>query len=140
MSIGILLITHPGIGSSLLHTVTRIMGRCTLPTKCLEVPVGAEIETLVGQAGEHLAALDSGDGVLVLSDVYGATPSNIAWRLGETGRAAVLSGLNLPMLLRIYNYPQDDLDTLCHKALEGATRGIHAFTRSDALARREQSL
>jgi PTS system ascorbate-specific IIA component len=138
MSIGILLITHPGVGSSLLHTVTRILGACPLRTKCLEVPPGAEVEPLLSQATEHLAALDDGNGVLVLSDVYGATPSNIAWRLSETGRAAVLAGVNLPMLIRVYNYAEDDLDTLCQKAVEGGTRGIHARSRAEALRTREQ--
>ena len=137
MTIGILLITHPGVGSALLHTVTRIMGKCSLPTKCLEVPAGAETDLLLNQASEHFAALDSGDGVLVLSDIYGATPSNIACRLSETGRSAVLSGVNVPMLLRVYNYPEEDLDLLCHKAMEGGIRGIHACTVSEAMAGRE---
>jgi PTS system ascorbate-specific IIA component len=139
MSVGILLITHPGVGSALLHTVMRILGSCPLSTKCLEIPAGAEIDPLLAQAAEHLAALDSGDGVLVFSDMYGATPSNIACRLAETGRAAVVSGVSLPMLVRVYNYPQDDLDRLCHKAAEGGERGITFYTRQQALADREQS-
>ncbi len=138
MSVGVLLITHPGVGSALLHTVTRILGSCPLATKCLEVPAGAETAPLLCLAAEHLAALDSGDGVLVCSDVYGATPSNIACRLADTGRAALVSGLNLPMLLRVYNYPGDDLDTLCRKAAEGGARGITQRTREQALRDRER--
>jgi PTS system ascorbate-specific IIA component len=138
MTIGILLVTHPGVGSSLLHTVTRILGACPLRTKCLEIPAGADVEPLLSQATEHLAALDDGSGVLVLSDIYGSTPSNIAWRLTETGRAAVLAGVNLPMLIRVYNYAEDDLDSLCQKAVEGGTRGIYARSRAEALQHREQ--
>ena len=60
-----------------------------------------------------------------MTDLYGATPHNIAQRVacGER-RTTVLSGLNLPMLVRVFNYPDDDLDTLASKAAEGGTRGI----------------
>jgi len=137
MSIGILLVTHPGIGSGLLHTATRILGACPLRTKCLEVPADADTEPLLAQAAEHLAALDSGDGVLVITDIFGATPSNIACALAEIGRAAVVSGANLPMLVRVYNYPGDDLDTLSEKAAEGGLRGIHRYTCREAMHHRE---
>ena len=137
MTVGILLITHPGVGSALLHTVTRILGYCPLTTKCLEIPAGADIEPLLTQAAEYLATLDNGDGVLVFSDVYGSTPSNIARRLAETGRSAVVSGVNLPMLLRVYNYAGEDLDSLCAKAAEGGQRGITTYTREQALSDRE---
>ena len=131
------MITHPGVGSALLHTVTRIMGVCPISTKCLEIPVGAQLEPLINQATEHLVTLDSGSGVLVFVDIYGATPSNIAAHLATTGRVAIVTGLNLPMLLRTYNYPQEDLDSLCVKAVQGGVRGISSFTRQQALAERE---
>jgi PTS system ascorbate-specific IIA component len=72
-----------------------------------------------------LKVLDRGAGVLVLTDLYGATPHNIAQQVAcDELTNCVLSGLNLPMLLRIFNYPRDDLQTLASKAAEGATRGI----------------
>lgn len=138
MSVGVLLVTHPSIGSALLHTVTRILGKCPLPTKCLEVPAGAQLEPLLSKAAELMVALDDGDGVLIVSDIYGATPCNIACHLANTGRAAVLAGANLPMLLRVYNYPTEDLDTLCEKASEGGLRGVYACTSSAALSARER--
>lgn len=138
MSIGVLLITHPGVGSALLHTVTRILRGCPLETKCLEVPAGAQVEPLLNKAAELIVALDDGDGVLIVSDLYGATPCNIACRLADTGRIAVLAGLNLPMLLRVYNYPKDDLDTLCERAFEGGLRGVHSCTRRKAISGRER--
>ena len=139
MTIGILMITHPGVGSALLHTVTRIMGTCPSATKCLEIPAGARLGPLISQAAEYLATLDSGAGVLVFVDAYGATPSNIASHLAETGRVAVVTGLNLPMLLRTYNYPEEDLDLLCEKAAEGGVRGITSYTRQQALSEREST-
>jgi PTS system ascorbate-specific IIA component len=100
-------------------------------TKCLEVPIGADIESLLEKSAEYLVTLDTGEGVLVLCDLFGATPSNLACRLADTGRAMVVSGLNLPMLLRVFNYPDETLLTLAEKAAEGGNRGIHIHQRCD---------
>ena len=125
MSVGVLLVTHPGIGSSLLHIATRIIGSSTLPVKCLEVPPGSPLEPVRERARSMLKVLNRGTGVLVLTDIFGATPHNIARQVACGGNeTTVLSGLNLPMLVRIFNYPDDDLDTLASKAAEGGTRGI----------------
>ncbi len=125
MSVGILMITHPGVGNAMLHIATRIIGKATLPIKCLEVPPDAAIEPVCERGRSMLKVLDRGTGVLVLTDLYGATPHNIAQRVACGGiNAAVISGLNLPMLLRVFNYPGDDLQTLASKAAEGGSRGI----------------
>ena len=125
MKVGVLLITHPGIGSSMLHIVMRIIGRTSLAVKCLEVPPDAALEPVCERARSMLKVLDHGAGVLVLTDIYGATPHNIAQEVAcEDNRTNVLAGLNLPMLVRVFNYPDDDLDTLTSKAAEGGTRGI----------------
>lgn len=125
MTVGILLITHPGIGNAMLHIATRIIGRTTLPIKCLEVPPGAPIEPVCERARSMLKVLDRGAGVLVMTDLYGATPHNIAQSVaGDELSTRVLAGLNLPMLLRVFNYPNDDLPTLASKAAEGGSRGI----------------
>lgn len=125
MTVGVLLITHPGVGSAMLHIATRIIGRSTLPIKCLEVPPDAALEPVCERARSMLKVLDRGAGVLVMTDIYGATPHNVARQIAcEKPSATVLSGLNLPMLVRVFNYPQDDLDTLTSKAAEGGSRGI----------------
>jgi PTS system ascorbate-specific IIA component len=109
----------------MLHIATRIIGQTAMPVKCLEVPPDAALDPLCEQARSMLKVLDRGQGVLVLTDIYGATPHNIAREIAcEEHDSAVLSGLNLPMLVRIFNYPHDDLDTLVSKAAEGGTRGI----------------
>jgi len=125
MSVGILLVTHPGVGSAMLHIATRIIGRCAVPIKCLEVPTDAPLEPLLESARSMLKVLDRGAGVLLLTDIFGATPHNIAREVAcEQPGMNLLSGLNLPMLVRIFNYPDDDLDTLTAKAAEGGSRGI----------------
>ena len=125
MTVGVLLVTHPGVGNAMLHIATRIVGQSTVPIKCLEVPPDAALEPVAERARSMLKVLDRGAGVLILTDIFGATPHNVAREVacGIDG-AAVLSGLNLPMLVRIFNYPQDDLDTLLSKAAEGGSRGI----------------
>ena len=125
MTVGVLLVTHPGVGSAMLHIATRIVGRNTLPIKCLEVPPDTALNPVCERARSMLKVLNRGSGVLVLTDLYGATPHNIAQEVAcEENGMSVLSGLNLPMLVRIFNYPDDDLDTLAGKAAEGGNRGI----------------
>ncbi|MCB1792445.1 MAG: PTS fructose transporter subunit IIA [Gammaproteobacteria bacterium] len=133
MSVGVLLITHPGVGSSLLHIAMRIIGHSTLAVKCLEVPPDAAVDPVLERARSMLKVLDHGAGVLVLTDLFGATPHNVAQAVAcGDGRTNVLAGLNLPMLVRVFNYPGDDLDTLTSKAAEGGSRGIIACPFDDA--------
>lgn len=127
MSIGILLMTHPGIGSALLTTASRLLAVCPTRIRCLDVPLDANTEDILERASREMLDLDDGEGVLVLTDAYGSTPSNIACRLAEKHFARVVSGLNLPMLIRVFNYFTEDLDTLSRKAVNGGTRGIKTF-------------
>ncbi len=124
MSVGVLLITHPGIGNALLNGARRIVVDCPLRTKCLEVPLDGRIDRLAAQAAEMTQRLDEGDGVLVLTDIFGATPNNIARGLAQEAHVVVLAGLSLPMLVRLFNYPDNDLQGLCETASLGAQRGI----------------
>ena len=76
------------------------------------------------QAQGMVQELDRGDGVLVLTDMYGSTPSNIAAGLQKEGKVSVVAGINLPMLIRVLNYPFLDLAALAEKALSGGRDGI----------------
>ena len=125
MSVGILLITHPGIGSSILHSANRILGSCALNTKCLEVPSDVSVTRIQSSAETMIGNLNQGQGVLLLTDLYGATPNNLARDYIQKDQVAVLAGLNLSMLLRVFNYPDLPLDELCSKAVEGGIKGIH---------------
>jgi len=125
MSVGVLLITHPGIGTSMLHSARRIIQQCPLQTMCIEVPVDASPERTSDTVAKLIAQLDQGEGVLILTDLFGATPNNIARKFSHPGRVAVLAGLNLPMLVRVFNYPQADLKSLCNTAVQGGARGVH---------------
>lgn len=124
MSVGLLLITHNTIGSALLETATNMLGHCPLLTETLAVVPDSDPSELRGQAEAMLEDLNQGDGVLILTDMYGSTPSNIATSLGKHGRVAVISGVNLPMLVRLLNYPHLGMETLVSKALSGGCDGI----------------
>ncbi len=123
MSVGILIITHSNIGMSLYDAVTSVMGSCPLPTKLLPVSLDSDPENLVDKARTLIRELDQGQGVLVLTDMYGSTPSNIACKLAN-GQVRVVAGINLPMLVRVMNYPQLELQQLANKAVTGGHEGV----------------
>ena len=124
MSVGVLIVTHPGVGSALAHSAQRIMGDSPLKTFCLDIPVDSDVERTEHEISQALANLDAGDGVIILSDIFGATPNNIARKFAAPGHVHIVSGVNLPMLIRLYNYPNTDLAELCELAAEGGQRGI----------------
>ncbi len=128
MKAGILLVTHPGVGDSLIDTTKTILGE--LPLACISISPRDEetIEAMHGRAREALIELDEGAGILVLTDAYGATPGNLAVALGQMHDYPVVTGLNLPMLLRVMNYPYLPVTTLAEKAMQAAQESILQIT------------
>ena len=126
MSVGLLLVMHGKLGRHLLETLADTMGELPMPADVLEVRRVQAHEVLVTQGHLMLDNLDQGQGVLVLTDAYGSTPSNIANKLGQARPVdtAVIAGTNLPMLMRIFNYAAYPLDKLAQVAVEGGQRGI----------------
>lgn len=125
MTVGVLLITHEGLGTALIAVATRLLRQLPLKTEAFEVPFDADPEALLPQASAALRRVDGGDGVLVLTDLYGASPSNLAARLARIGTPVRrVSALNLPMLLRVMNYAELDLDALPPVAAAGARNGV----------------
>ncbi|KRB02548.1 PTS sugar transporter subunit IIA [Lysobacter sp. Root690] len=125
MSVGVLLITHSGIGSALLSVANRLLNPLPLRTEALEVPFDADLDSLLPAASAALRRVDDGDGVLVLTDLYGASPSNLAARVARLGTPVRrVSALNLPMLLRVMNYAELELDQLPAVAAAGARNGV----------------
>ncbi len=124
MACGILLITHPGIGSAILDVAGQLLRPLPLKAEAFEVPVGASPDALLPQASAALRRVDDGDGVLVLTDLYGATPSNLAAQLARLGTPVRrVASLSLPMLLRVMNYPEQGLGALPATAAAGTRNG-----------------
>ena len=124
MSVGLLIITHERVGADLLNTATALLGVRPLNAQVLGVPLDSDPDQVVDAARQRVGKLDQGDGVLVLTDLFGSTPCNIATRLQHDGRVMVVSGLNLPMLIRVLNYPRLSLPELANKAMSGGCDGI----------------
>ncbi|HET7930531.1 MAG TPA: PTS fructose IIA subunit family protein [Rhodanobacteraceae bacterium] len=122
---GILLLTHEEIGRALIAAAQHVMPRLPCQLDALEVGANDDPDTLLDAAARAARALDHGGGVLVLADLYGGTPCNIANKLTARGlRARCVSGLNLPMLLRVLNYVDKPLDELAEVAASGGRSGI----------------
>jgi PTS system ascorbate-specific IIA component len=125
MSVGILLITHGALGGELLRIATGIFGTCPAPAEALAVENDAPCDPLLVEAERRAERLDAGDGVLVLTDLYGSTPANLAVALGDRrDRVRVLAGVNLPMLVRALSYAALELDQVVDKALQGGRDGV----------------
>lgn len=123
MNVGILLVTHGKLGHLLLDTLREMMP-LELKADVLEVRRVQSHDVLLSQGKKMMERLDAGAGVLVLTDAYGSTPSNIANMLGSSYDMPVVSGVNLPMLVRIFNYPKQSLAELTQTAVEGGRRGV----------------
>ncbi|MGY0560900.1 PTS sugar transporter subunit IIA [Luteimonas sp. A277] len=124
MAVGILLITQPGIGAALLVAAAA---QRNLPLACaaFEVPPGADPATLLPAASAALRKVDGGAGVLLLSDMQGSSAATLAARLAHLGTPTRrVSGLSLPMLLRVLDYAEQPLDEMPAIAAAGARNGV----------------
>ena len=126
--IGVLIVTHGSIGESLLASAKQILDDEPPLTATLGVSRSDDPDDLILRAKRLLKQLDTGDGVLVLTDIFGATPGNVIARLLEDGRVEGVSGLSLPMLLRVLTgrngSPNLSLSGAVQRALSGGTEGV----------------
>lgn len=129
---GVLLITHGTLGRLLLDCMREMFDEMPMDSAVLEVPQVQCPDALIEQGRRMIEEMLSAQrasgqcaaGVLLLTDAFGSTPGNIASRLSEEHGCPVVSGVNLPMLVRVFNYPTLDLHKLAEAALEGGRRGI----------------
>ena len=122
--IGILLITHGSYGEALVQNACHVLNK--RPPQLNQLGLSAQDDPLdlLPLARQMLHLVDDGDGVLLLSDLFGATPSNLALKLLEPGRVEGLTGVNFPMLLRALNYRDKGMATLLVRARDGGRDGI----------------
>jgi mannose PTS system EIIA component len=122
--IGVLIVTHGEIGTALLHSASQILGAQPVQVATLSVWRQDDPDDLVLRARELLEGIDDGDGVLVLTDIFGATPGNVVSRLLEDGRVEGVSGASLPMLLRVITGRNGSLAGAVQRALSGGAEGV----------------
>jgi PTS system ascorbate-specific IIA component len=122
--IGVLIVAHGGLGDSLVAAVTHVLGARPPQFDVLAVAPDDDPSALLPKARKAVASLDTGEGVAVLSDLYGATPSNLAMKLAKPGHVEVIAGVNLPMLVRTFTYRTRGMETLVKKAISGGCEGV----------------
>jgi len=122
--IGLFLITHTTYGESLIQCACHVLNK--RPGQIAQLGIAAQDDPLdvLPLAREMLSLVDHGDGALILTDIYGGTPSNIAMKLLEPGRIEGVSGVNLPMLLRALTYRDKDMETLTTRTVSGGRDGV----------------
>ncbi len=125
--IGILIVSHGAFGEALIHCASHVLGKRPLRVRQVGVTVHDDPDLILPIARDLIRQLDEGQGVLVLTDMVGATPSNIASRLQLPGKIEVVSGASLPMLVRALTYRNEDLATVVAKAMSGGHDGVVHF-------------
>jgi len=122
--VGILLVTHNNLGASLADCVRHVLGAVPKNLKVLSVLAGEDPQHNITEGEALIKELDNGSGVLILADVFGATPSNIGRKLCHAERVEGVAGVNLPMLLRVVCSSNKTLSELANIAIEGGRECI----------------
>ncbi len=122
--IGILLITHGGFGDCLMQNARDVLNREPEQVAHLGLSPRDDPRDLLPAAQALLASLDTGEGVVVLTDIWGASPANLATKLLQSGRVEGVAGVNLPMLLRALTYRNKGMSTLLSKTVSGGRDGV----------------
>jgi PTS system ascorbate-specific IIA component len=122
--IGLLIVTHGEIGTSLLESASQILGARPAQTMTLSVWRQDDPDDLVLRARELMEQIEAGDGVLILTDIFGATPGNVVSKLLEDGKVEGVSGVSLPMLLRVLTGRNGSLAAAVQRALSGGAEGL----------------
>jgi PTS system ascorbate-specific IIA component len=122
--IGIFVITHGDVGASIIDTVAHVLNKPLPAVRQLSVAAGDDPRQLLPVARRLISEIDGGDGVVVLTDLYGATPSNVAAMLLQPGKVEGLAGVSVPMLLRAITYRDRGLKVMLTKAVSGGRDGV----------------
>ncbi len=122
--VGLLIVAHGNLGQSLIDCAGYVLGSTPERLAALDLMAFGDCDSMLVTAARQLAELDEGDGVLVLTDIYGATPSNTVCRLVDVGRIEVVAGVNLPMVLKAITYRASALPDLLERVASGGRDGI----------------
>ena len=128
--IGVLIIAHGSLGESLIHCVSHVLGKTPPQLSYFAVSTDIDPADLLPQAKQLVEKLNTGAGVIILSDMYGATPCNLVTKLLAPNHVEGIAGVNLPMLVRVLNYRDKPLKTCVDKAISGGRDGVVHFTKT----------
>ena len=122
--VGILVVAHGTLADGLVGCATHVFGARPRKVEALNIGPQEDPAELLNRAQHLIEQLDEGDGVLVLNDVFGATPCNVACRVLQPGRVEGVSGVNVPMLLKAISYQNEPLPQLVTKVMTGGAEGV----------------
>ncbi|UCH53359.1 MAG: PTS fructose transporter subunit IIA [Pseudomonadota bacterium] len=131
--IGLLILAHNDLASALIDAAAHTYGKRPPQLEAVGVTYRLSPEHIRARIAEQLRHVDSGAGVLILTDIYGATHTNVACTLLARGRYEMVTGVNLPMLLKALNYRDVSMDELIDKALSGGCGGIVCAAKTEDL-------
>jgi PTS system ascorbate-specific IIA component len=131
--IGLLILAHNDLAAALVGAATHTFGQCPPQLAAVGVTYRQTPEQIRALVAQHLRDIDQGQGALIMADIYGATHTNVACTLLERGRIELITGVNLPMLLKTLNYRELPMDELIDKALSGGCGGIVCAARSEGM-------
>ena len=121
--VGILLMTHAPLGQAFIAAAAHVFRAPIEHLEAIDVTADQDLAEVNALARLAIARLDDGDGVLVVTDIKGGTPSNCCNALGDADHVQIIAGISLPMLLRAITYRRDTLDLVAEMALAGAQNG-----------------
>ena len=122
--VGIVLINHGFLGQTLIDCAKHVIGDPLKNITAVGINGNGSIEAMTEKAAEAISNVDDGSGIIVLTDMYGGSPSNITKKLLESDNVYGISGVNLPMLIRVLTYQDRDIKTLIKKGLSGGSEGV----------------
>ena len=129
MSVGIVIVTHGKTGESLIQEAGFVLGKAMDDILFVEFNRSEDLSGNISEIRTSIATADSGDGVIVLSDLMGASPSNLIADVLEEYHAVLVTGINLGMLIRVCNYRDKTLELVARMAVEGGRRAVKIFQK-----------
>ena len=122
--IGILLVTHGEIGKSLIDCAAHILDNQPVSVESLSINSNNDLHKYSDIIAKKIKNLESGHGVLIMTDIYGATPCNLLSKFIEEDKVEVVTGINLPMLIKAISDRKDNIKTLITDSIECAKKNI----------------
>ena len=129
MSVGIVIVTHGKTGESLIQEAGFVLGKAMDDILFVEFNRSEDLSDSISEIRTSIAKADSGNGVVVLTDLMGASPSNLVADVLEEYRAVMVTGVNLGMLIRVCNYREKSLELVARMAVEGGRRAVKIFQK-----------
>lgn len=123
MTTGLLIIAHAPLASALRHCVLHVFPDSAQSVVAFDLRSETPFEQTLAEARSAMASLEESQ-VLVMTDVFGATPCNVAQKIVDGVKSRLIAGVNLPMLLRAVTYRREPLDSVVARAMAGGTQGV----------------